>query len=66
MEEINIEIESHYSKIQVLNVNVKIMQGEINKIEIKLPSLEELTEGNLCVRLPISVMSFSRAVGASE
>ena len=39
--EINKKIELHHSKIQVLNVNNKIMQGEINQIEIKLPALEE-------------------------
>ena len=39
--EINGKIEVHHSKIQVLNVNNKIMQGEINQIEIKLPALEE-------------------------
>ena len=39
MNEINIKIESHHSKIQVLNMNIKIMQGEINQIEInKRPS----------------------------
>ena len=39
--EINKLIESHHNKIQLLKVNNKIMQGEINQIEIKLPALEE-------------------------
>ena len=50
MNEINLKIESHHSKIQVLNVNNKIMQGEINQIEIKLPSLEEEKKSYISIK----------------
>ena len=50
MKETNIKIESHRSRIQVLNVNNKIMQGEINQIEIKLPSLEEEKKSYISIK----------------
>ena len=50
MNEINQKIESHHSQIQVLNVKNKIMQGEINQIEIKLPSLEEEKKSYISIK----------------
>ena len=50
MNEISSKIESHHGKIQVLNVNNKIMQGEINQIEIKLPSLEEEKKSYISIK----------------
>ena len=38
-------INEHKTKIQNLNVNIKLMESEITQIEIKLPALEEEKKG---------------------